>query len=85
MEAGHVIAIVALTCVALPAVIMHYVTEWRKMKTPTPDDERLVDDLWRTAQRMERRIEALETILDREAPKWRDDYRTSEYRGGSDA
>ncbi|MBL4620337.1 MAG: hypothetical protein JKX88_09615, partial [Marinicaulis sp.] len=35
---------------------------------------RLVDDLWKTAQRLERRVEALETILDKEAPDWRDDY-----------
>jgi len=54
---------------------MHYVTEWRKTKSLSADDERLVDDLWQTAQRLERRVESLETILDREAPDWRDQYR----------
>jgi phage shock protein B len=71
----YVVAIVAIVVIGLPSMIMHYVTEMRKMKTVTPDDERLVEDLWRTAQRLERRVEALETILDKEAPKWRDDYR----------
>jgi phage shock protein B len=71
----YVVAIVAIVVIGLPSMIMHYVTEMRKMKTVTPDDERLVEDLWRTAQRLERRVEALETILDKEAPKWREDYR----------
>lgn len=74
-EWPFIVAIVALVLIAFPATIMHYVTEWRKSKAPTPDDERLVDDLWRTAQALERRVEALETILDREAPRWRSEYR----------
>jgi phage shock protein B len=75
MEGPHVIAIVALVLIAFPATVMHYVTEWRKSKAPTPDDDRLVEDLWRTAQALERRVESLESILDREAPRWRSDYR----------
>ncbi len=69
-----VVAIVAIIFVACPAVFLHYQTELRKTKSISADDERLVDDLWRTAQRLERRVEALETILDKEAPDWRDDY-----------
>ena len=71
MDGQFIVMIIALVVVALPAMIMHYMTVWRTMKTQTPDDERLVDDLWRTAQRLERRVEALESILDREAPRWR--------------
>lgn len=73
-EGPFIVAIVALVFIAFPATIMHYVTEWRKTKSLSTDDERLVDDLWKTAQRLERRVEALETILDREAPDWRKDY-----------
>lgn len=71
----YVVAIVAIVVIGLPSMIMHYVTELKKMKTPTADDERLVEDLWRTAQRLERRVDALETILDKESPKWREDYK----------
>lgn len=74
MSSGAIIAIVAITVIGLPAMILHYITEWRRTKSPTPDDERLVEDLWRTAQRLERRVDALETILDKEAPKWREDF-----------
>ena len=69
-----IVAIVAIVFVGLPATVMHYITEWRKSKTPTPDDERLVDELWRSAQKLERRVDALETILDKEAPRWREEY-----------
>ena len=75
MEGPFIVAIVALVFIAFPATIMHYVTEWRKTKSVSPDDERLVDDLWKTAQRLDRRVDALETILDKEAPNWRDDYK----------
>ncbi len=75
MEEGpFVVAIIAIIFVALPATILHYVTEWRKTKALSTDDERLVDDLWQTAQRLEKRVGALETILDREAPEWRERY-----------
>lgn len=70
-----VLGIMAILFVALPATVMHYVTEWRKTKSMSADDERLVDDLWKTAQRLERRVDALETILDKESPNWRDEYR----------
>ncbi|MEM9169246.1 MAG: envelope stress response membrane protein PspB [Pseudomonadota bacterium] len=67
------IAIVGILFIGAPAVVFHYLTEWRKTKSMSTDDERLIDDLWRTAQRLERRVEALETILDREAPDWREE------------
>lgn len=70
-----VVAIVAILFLALPAMVFHYMTEWRKTKSLSVDDERLVDDLWKTAQRLEKRVDALETILDKEAPAWRAEYR----------
>lgn len=73
-EGPFIVAIVALVFIAFPATVMHYMTEWRKSKSLSTDDERLVDDLWKTAQRLERRVEALETILDKEAPDWRKDF-----------
>lgn len=76
MEEGMwIVAVIAVIFIAFPATIMHYVTEWRKTKSISADDERLVDDLWKTAQRLERRVDALETILDKEAPNWREEYR----------
>ena len=61
-----IIAIVSLFIV-LPGMIFHYVTLWRKQKTLMPDDERMMEDLWRSAKAMERRIETLEALIDSEA------------------
>ncbi len=72
-EAGvFVLAVIALTVVAPIAIVMHYATVWRRMRTLSTDDERLLDDLWKTARKLERRVEALETILDKDAPDWRE-------------
>ncbi|MEZ5997177.1 MAG: envelope stress response membrane protein PspB [Hyphomonas sp.] len=62
-EEFFILAIVATTCIGLPAMILHYVTLWRKQKTLMPDDERMMEDLWRSARAMERRIETLERLL----------------------
>ena len=61
-----VIAIVAITSifVVLPGMIFHYITLWRKQKTLMPDDERMLEDLWRSAKSIERRIETIEEIMD---------------------
>ena len=53
-----IVAIVALFIV-FPGMIFHYITLWRKQKTLMPDDERMMEDLWRSARAMERRIETL--------------------------
>ncbi len=67
-EIGVLIPILAVGVVAPLAIVMHYLTRWREFKSLSPDDERLLDDLWRTAQALERRIESLEIILEQEAP-----------------
>ncbi len=61
-----VIAIVAIGSifVVLPGMIFHYITLWRKQKTLLPDDERMLEDLWRSARAIERRIETIEELLD---------------------
>ena len=58
-----IIAIVSLFIV-LPAMLFHYITVWRKQRTLEPDDERMLEDLWRSARAMERRIESLEAIIE---------------------
>ena len=60
------IAIIAITSifVVLPGIFFHYITIWRGQKTLKPDDERIMEDLWRSAKRMERRIETLEALID---------------------
>jgi phage shock protein B len=76
MEEEFIIAIVAIGSVFIifPAMVFHYITLWRKQKTLMPDDERMLEDLWRSARSIERRIETIEELLDaqeEEAPSRR--------------
>jgi phage shock protein B len=66
MEDEFVIAIVAIGSIFIifPAMVFHYVTLWRKQKTLMPDDERMLEDLWRSARAIERRMETIEELMD---------------------
>lgn len=61
----------SLGLVAPLAIFMHYFTRWRTKKSLSADDERLLDELWRTAQALEKRIETMETILKQAASEGR--------------
>lgn len=68
------IPLVAIVCifVVLPALIMQFIAKMRETRSRESDADRSASaDLARTAERMERRIDALERILDTEAPGWR--------------
>lgn len=60
------VAIVSLF-VVLPWMILHYISKSRSSKNLTEDDERMLEDLWRSARTMERRIETLERLLEPDA------------------
>lgn len=72
MDFLHVPMILLLAVVAPIWIVAHYVTRWRTTKTLTGEDEKLIQELWESASRMEGRIRTLEKILDAEAPHWRD-------------
>ena len=66
-----VLGILFLVVVAPVWIICHYATQWRRARRVSGDDEKTLGELWQTAQRMEGRIEALEKVLESEAPGWR--------------
>jgi phage shock protein B len=66
-----VLTIIFMTVIVPLFVIMHYTTKWKATKGLSDDEQRLLEDLWQDSQRMESRLNALETILDDEVPKWR--------------
>ena len=69
MDEATIVLIVLISVVTLfvilPAMVLHYVTMWRRQKTLQPDDERMLEDLWRSAKAMERRIDSLEALLEK--------------------
>lgn len=63
---------VLLCVVVLPLlIIFHYVTKWKQTKSLSSEDEKMLEDLWASAQKMESRINTLETILDKTSSDWR--------------
>lgn len=62
-----VLGIIGCIFVALPWMILHYISKNRSSKNLTEDDERMLEDLWRSARTMERRIETLERLIEPDA------------------
>jgi phage shock protein B len=61
-----------LVIVVLPLwLVFHYVTKWKALKQTGQIDGQTLGSLWNNAQKLEDRVKALETILDAEAPGWR--------------
>ena len=60
------VAIVSLF-VILPWMILHYISKARSNRNLSEDDERMLEDLWRSARTMERRIETLERLVEPDA------------------
>jgi len=58
--------IVFMVFVAPLWVIMHYVTKSKKMKQRAPEDRENMERLWRLAEKLEQRLDSLESILETE-------------------
>jgi len=71
---GELLTIALIVFVAIPAplfIVLHFITKWKQSREISGGDEKMLEDMWILAQRMEERLESLETILDSELPDWR--------------
>ena len=74
MEAGpFVVGMLAIVSifVGLPWLIFHYVTRWKTSARLTGGDEKLLDELYDAARRMDDRLCSIERIMTAENPDWR--------------
>ncbi len=55
-----VLGILFLTVVLPLWIVFHYITKWKSMKGLSAEDERMLADLWDSANRIEQRIVSLE-------------------------
>lgn len=70
----ELVPLLAIVClfVILPGMGLWFADRQRRWKAQQSEATKMVDaDLLRLADRLERRVEALEKILDSEAPNWR--------------
>ena len=68
---NEVIPILLLTVCFPIWIVFHYITKWKTSKGLTPEDEKMLSEVWESANRMEERIDTLERILDIDSPDWR--------------
>jgi len=68
---SETIPILLVTVCAPLWIIFHYITKMKTAKGLTPEDEKMLTDVWESTQKMEDRIITLERILDIESPSWR--------------
>jgi phage shock protein B len=66
-----VIGILGILFVALPWLVFHYVTRWKTAATLTNEDEKLMEELYELARRLDERMCTLERIQTAENPNWR--------------
>ena len=57
--------------IGLPWLVFHYVTKWKQTATITGADEKLLDDLYDLARRLDDRLCTIERIMTAENPDWR--------------
>lgn len=68
---SDVIPILFVTVVIPLWIIFHYITKVKTSKGLSAEDEKMLSEIWESANKMEERINTLERILDIEAPDWR--------------
>jgi phage shock protein B len=65
-----VVAICTLL-LGLPWLIFHYITRWKTAATLTNEDEKLMEELYDLARRLDDRMCSIERIMTAENPNWR--------------
>jgi phage shock protein B len=64
---AELITVAVIVFIAIPAplfIILHFITKWKQAREISGGDEKMLEDLWQLAQRLEERLETLEVILD---------------------
>jgi len=70
-EVFMVIPILFMVIVLPLWLVLHYVAKFKATKSLSHADEETLAELWQASEKLEQRIESLETILDEEVPGWR--------------
>ena len=67
-----VVPLILFLTVVMPIwIVFHYITIWRREKRDRRQEKTSYLDLQAQAERLEDRLDAIESILDTEAPEWR--------------
>lgn len=65
------IFVVGFLFIGLPWLILHYITQWKRAGSLTVEDEKLLDELYETARRLEARLETVERLVAADHPEFK--------------
>ncbi|TPG12779.1 envelope stress response membrane protein PspB [Sphingomonas oligophenolica] len=65
------IFVCAMLFIGAPWVVMHYVTKWKQAPKITDEDEKLLDEMYNLARRLEDRVNTVERIVAADNPDWK--------------
>jgi len=71
---GELLTIALIVFIAIPAplfIVLHFITKWKQSREISGGDEKMLEDMWSMSQRLDERLESLETILGSELSDWR--------------
>jgi phage shock protein B len=73
MDEGIIIVpiVMGTLFIGLPWLIFHYVTKWKQAPKITNEDEKLLDELYSLARRLEDRVSTVERIVAADHPDWK--------------
>jgi phage shock protein B len=72
-EGSFIVGMVAIVSIfiGLPWLVFHYITKWKTAARLTGSDEKLLDELYDAARRLDDRLCSIERIMTAENPTWR--------------
>jgi phage shock protein B len=62
--------LVAAVFIAIPWIILHYITRWKTAATITTDDEVLLEELYNLAKRLDERMDTVERLVASDNPEF---------------
>ena len=62
---------IAAIFIALPWIVLHYITKWKTSATITTDDEALLEELYNLAKRLDERMDTVERLVASDNPEFR--------------
>ncbi|SFR84088.1 envelope stress response membrane protein PspB [Sphingomonas jatrophae] len=65
------IVICGMLFIGMPWIVLHYLMSWKKHASLTAEDEKLMDELYETARRLDERLHTIERIIAADHPEYR--------------
>ncbi|MEM6474934.1 MAG: envelope stress response membrane protein PspB [Pseudomonadota bacterium] len=66
----EVFVLILVLLVAVPWMVLHYMTKWKQSATITTDDEVLLEELYNLAKRLDERMDTVERLVAEDDPSF---------------